>query len=441
MSLSDHHFDVWLGKPAPRYTSYPPATQFKPIEAEEDAPHLAALAQTETPISLYIHIPFCRSLCLFCGCHTHITTREDVATAYLAALHAEIDIIRRKIGKNLKVAHLHFGGGSPSTLTPNQFKTLMRHLRTHFNFLPTAEKAIELDPRTTTEEFILALAHEGINRVSLGVQDIDQNVQEAIHRLQPYELVQKIVLQLRNAGISAISFDLMYGLPLQTTKGVESTVDQVLALQPNRISLFAYAHVPSMKVYQKKLEQYGLPNDRERLEMEQAARNILEKNGFVSIGMDHFAKPDDPLSIAQRDGRLSRNFQGYTDDSASLMLGLGASSISDVGTMMVQNEPSIGAYEEKLKQNTLPLKRVCLRTADDQRRAHIIRDLMCLYRAEIPDDLKPNDEAMAPFLQAGLARWEDNILVIDTTYRMVARLIATLFDATYNPALVASKTS
>ncbi len=430
---------VWLGTPAPRYTSYPPATQFRLVPAGDMPAHLDDLRTAGQAISLYVHIPFCPALCLFCGCHSVITNRADRATAYLTALHREIALVRERLGERLRVAHLHFGGGSPSTLLPDQLRLLMQDLRTAFAFEPTAELAIELDPRTTSPDLITTLAEQGFNRASLGVQDFDPAVQQLIHRVQPFELVQEVMERLRGVGLHALSLDLMYGLPGQTPDSVAATARQVLELAPARVSLFSYAHVPAMKPYQKKLEQAGLPDDLSRLDMEQAARAVLEGNGFDPVGMDHFARPDDPLAEAARAGRLSRNFQGYTDDPADLMLGLGASAISDSGTMMVQNDPDLTVYQNRLARGDLPLKRACPRTAMDRVRNRLIHDLMCRFAADVPADLQPEPGRLEPFLASGLVRWNGRTLTVDTRHRMAVRAVATAFDPTFNPGKTASR--
>jgi oxygen-independent coproporphyrinogen-3 oxidase len=315
----------------------------------------------------------------------------------------------------------------------------MAELRRHFDFLPEAELAIELDPRTTTPELVATLAKEGINRASLGVQDFDPSVQKLVNRIQPHEQVATVMESLRAVGLSALSLDLMYGLPGQTPDSVAQTARQAVALGPSRLSLFSYAHVPAMKPYQKKLEQAGLPDDLVRLDMEQAARHEIESAGFVPIGIDHFARPEDPLALALGEGRLSRNFQGYTDDPAALMLGFGASAISDAGGVFVQNEPDIEIWQQRIVAKELPIRRQYARTEDDHVRGCIIRDLMCHFRAEIPAGFDAEWQRLETFVSAGLAQRKDNVLEVDTTRRMVVRVIAAVFDTTFNPAQLSSK--
>ncbi len=440
------HADLWLGKPAPRYTSYPPATQFRPAALEADGPHLEAFRASSEPISLYIHIPFCRELCLFCGCHSIITKRAERIGAYLVALMWEIDLVGQRLGRKLPVAHLHFGGGSPSTLTPEQLAGIMSHVRAHFDLLPDAELAMELDPRTTSPELIAALAQEGFNRASLGVQDFKPEVQQLIHRIQPFETVERVMTGLRAAGITALSLDLMYGLPGQSTQSVAETARLAASLKPERLSLFSYAHVPGMKPYQRALEEAGLPDDMERLSQEHAVRDVLTAEGYVSIGIDHFAKPTDALAVADREGRLSRNFQGYTDDPASLLLGLGASSISDAGTMYAQNDPSLENYQQRLAKGELPIKRVCPQSAEDHLRAGIIRDLMCSFKVDLeahtktPAQFAPEMARLAPYVDKGLVRLSGPYAFeVDQVFRMAVRSVASVFDAYLDPSVLSSR--
>lgn len=457
------HSQLWLGKAAPRYTSYPPATQFKltqPVDlaaAPLSAPlpvHLQEIAQSASPISLYLHIPFCRELCLFCGCHSIITKRPERISAYLVALLWEIDLVGKALqqatgGKRVQVAHLHFGGGSPSSLLPEQFSGLMAAIRRYFDFVEGAELAIELDPRTTQPELVAQLAKEGINRASLGVQDFRSEVQQIIHRIQPYALVQGVMDNLRANGITALSVDMMYGLPRQTPDSLQETAQQVISLNPQRVSMFSYAHVPAMKPYQKALEAAGLPDDATRLQQEQAIRTSLQAAGYVAIGIDHFAKPDDPLAVAQANKRLYRNFQGYTDDPAELLLGLGASAISNATSQYVQNEPDLARYQHELAAGRLPLKRHCVRQPQDHVRASIIRELMCHFTVDLAGHVEAGHKplqvyakelaALAPFVAQGLVHLEGSRIMVDTTYRMAVRSVAAVFDEYLNPASIASR--
>lgn len=436
---------LWLGKPAPRYTSYPPATQFRPLTEEIEPRYIEALRSIDQPVSVYVHIPFCRELCLYCGCHSIITKRAERITAYLVALHWEIALLREKTGRKLHLAHLHFGGGSPSTLTPEQFAALMDELRQSFEFLPNAELAIELDPRTTAPALVTEMAKQGINRVSLGVQDFNPEVQKLIHRIQPYELVEAVVKNLRENGITSINLDVMYGLPGQTPESVADTARQALTLDPSRLSLFSYAHVPTMKPYQKKLEEHGLPDDLVRLEQERAARQVFVAGGYAEIGIDHFAKRDDTLTIAMQQGKLERNFQGYTDDPCPMMIGFGASSISDVGSAYVQNEPALEVYQQRIVARSLPLKRICWRSARDNQIGALISELMCNFTVDLAKyqdtgiDFAPALAKLQPLVDGGLVRIDGQKIAVDTTYRMAVRIVASAFDDYFKPEALSSK--
>jgi oxygen-independent coproporphyrinogen-3 oxidase len=381
---------------------------------------------------------------LFCGCHQVITQRSDRISAYLDALVREIALVREQLGVKLAVSHIHFGGGSPSTLLPAQLGHLMDALETAFAIMPSAELAMELDPRTTTPQLISVLAARGFNRASLGVQDFNPKVQDIIHRVQPLALVQSVMDGLRKVGIYALSLDLMYGLPEQTPESLRQTAQQAISLRPSRLSLFSYAHVPSFKTYQKALEAAGLPSDHEKLEQEQAVRHELLSAGYVAIGIDHFAQPDDPLAHAAARGDLSRNFQGYTDDTASQLIGLGASAISDVPSCFVQNEPDISAYQARLASGLLPHKRLCIRNPSDHRRGLIIKQLMCNFTASLGDDADLSDLSDAlvrlqPLLNSGLVQLKQNRLIVDRTYPMAVRAVAACFDAWYDPSKIASR--
>lgn len=435
MTSYPSHVPLWLGQAAPRYTSYPPATQFRMASPGEGVAELKKLAGVES-VSLYLHIPFCRELCLFCGCHQVITKRAERTVQYLISLHHEIDLVAGLYPQKFKVAHLHFGGGSPSTLTPEQMHELMTHLRAKFYFLPEAELAIELDPRTTTPDFIRTLAAEGFNRASLGVQDFDDKVQQTVNRIQPYPLVKEVVDNLYAAGLTALSLDLMYGLPYQTPESLTATAKLALSLNPARLSLFSYAHVPGMKSYQKKLEEAGLPSDAEKLEQERCMRAILLANGYRSIGIDHFAKPNDPLYKALESGNLHRNFQGYTDDPSPYLLGLGASSISYTGSAYVQNEPDLTAYQNSLNEGQFLHKRLCPCTPHDCEVAQVISSLMCYFEVATPATLPAR---LQPFIETGLVEQSGGRLVVDQTYPMAVRAVAACFDEYYDAKKISSR--
>jgi oxygen-independent coproporphyrinogen-3 oxidase len=314
-------------RPVPRYTSYPTAPHFHAgIGAARAAAWLEALPAASR-LSLYFHIPFCRSLCWFCGCHTKITNRTAPVERYLETMLAEIAVAAKHLGRGRTVAHIHLGGGSPRLLSPDDLRRLAAALHRDFTVAPDAEFAIEIDPRTVDEARAAALGEIGVNRASLGVQDFDPAVQRAINRVQPLELTARVAGLLRGHGITRLNLDLMYGLPLQSTAGFAATVETALALAPDRIALFGYAHVPWMKKHQALIDTAALPDAWQRWCQARAAARRLEQAGYAAIGLDHFAKPQDALACAAAAGTLRRNFQGYTADPADALVGFGASAI------------------------------------------------------------------------------------------------------------------
>jgi oxygen-independent coproporphyrinogen-3 oxidase len=312
----------------PRYTSYPTAPHFSPaIGPASYAEWLKAIPQHATA-SLYLHVPFCRAMCWYCGCHTQVARRDHPVEVYAAALRCEIDLVSRKLDRRMKVDHIHFGGGTPTIMAPERFADLIGSIRHSFFVLPAAEVAIEIDPRTLTPRMIDALALAGVNRASLGVQSFDPLVQRAINRVQSFEETAAAAAGLRQAGIAGVNFDLIYGLPYQTVASCLATVRRCVELRPDRFSVFGYAHVPSFKRHQRKISEVSLPDSLERLEQSHAMADALQEAGYVKIGLDHFALPGDPMAVALREGRLRRNFQGYTTDASHILLGFGASAIS-----------------------------------------------------------------------------------------------------------------
>lgn len=441
--MQDAALDLWLDKPLPRYTSYPPAPFFRDgVTGADYAQSLASLPDAQ-PVSLYIHIPFCREMCLFCGCHTMITRRDDRIKDYLACIKQEMKLVAAASPRRLAVSHLHFGGGTPNILAPNDLKDLFAALRQTFAFNANSEIAMELDPRTLDQDKINAMAECGVTRASLGVQDFNAEVQKTVHRIQPYDMVAQTCASLRAAGIGKINFDLMYGLPGQTADSVASTTRQALTLSPDRIALFSYAHVPHFKIHQQALSSLHIPEGRERLAMERAARDILRDAGYVEIGMDHFALPEDKLAIAQMRGNLRRNFQGYTDDQAPTLIALGASAIGFTPQGYFQNEKDIARYQEMITSGTLPTVRGLTLSAEDRLRGEIIERLMCDFACDVeticrkhnatPDRLSAAFNALAPYEQAELVARQGYILTMQGPYRMAVRAIASLFDAYAQP--------
>ncbi len=368
----------------PRYTSYPTAAQFLPLS--DDGEHRVWLAAipADPPVSLYLHIPFCDRLCWYCGCHTGVVNTRAPVARYVAALEREIALVAAALPARLKVSAIHFGGGTPNSLLPEDLGVIFTALHTHFDVLPEAEIAAELDPSTLRPEWVAAARAVGLNRASLGVQDFDPLVQEAINRAQSLELVGQCVTWLREAGVASVNLDLMYGLPHQTVDKVVKTVADAAGLAPDRVSLFGYAHVPWMKPAQKLLPEAALPDTAERFAQAEAAAVQLQALGYARVGLDHFARHHDFMAEAENAGRLRRNFQGYTTDAASTLLGFGASSISRLPGAYAQNHSSVPAWHACIEAGKLPSGRGVALTEDDFLRADIIERLMCDLQADLP---------------------------------------------------------
>ncbi len=365
---------------APRYTSYPPATLFHSEHTllNLDEALAADNAPGAGPISLYFHLPFCETRCWYCGCNTVITRRRGAADEYLDLLEQEIAITCRTLDPRRPVTQLHLGGGTPTFLTPEQLRRLNRLVREHFHFADDAEISAELDPRRLTENHVAALREIGVWRASLGIQDTDRRVQLAINRFQPHELNHRAAEWLRRAGVRSINVDLIYGLPLQTPQTFARTIDDVLDLKPERLSVFSYAHVPWMKPAQLIFEDRGqLPATEEKLKMFLIAHEYLTNAGYIDIGLDHFARPDDELAVALSAGTLQRNFQGYSTRAGASLYAFGVSAISQTPDSYRQNFKDLPSYAAALGKGNLPTERGLRLTAEDQRRRTIIMRIMC----------------------------------------------------------------
>ena len=371
-------FDV----PGPRYTSYPTADRF--VDAFGEADYIQALAHRQTgavgkqpPLSLYLHIPFCESLCYYCACNKIITKHKEQAATYLHYLNKELALHTRHLGRGQAVSQLHLGGGTPTFLSDAQLRQLMAMLREHFVFAPGGEYSVEVDPRTVDESRLAVLAELGFNRLSLGVQDFDPDVQKAVHRIQPAEQVFQLVAAARRLGFESVNVDLIYGLPLQTPESFERTLAQVNQLRPDRIALYAYAHLPERFKPQRRIHAHELPSAAGKVAMLSRSLDALTDAGYVYIGMDHFALPEDSLSVAKRQGRLHRNFQGYSTQADCDLIALGVSSIGRVGATYSQNAKTMAEYAELLDQGRFPVVRGLSLTRDDLIRRSIIMALMC----------------------------------------------------------------
>ncbi|MBI3676594.1 MAG: oxygen-independent coproporphyrinogen III oxidase [Proteobacteria bacterium] len=435
-----------LATRVPRYTSYPTAPHFHAgVDTETYSAWLSELPGG-TPISLYLHIPFCDTLCWFCGCHTSVVNFYTPVTHYLKLLFQEIERVSAVLGPRHPVTHIHWGGGSPTMLSPDDIRALNAKLRASFEIAPLAGYAIEIDPRELSGETIAALAGIGVDRASIGVQDCDERVQKAINRIQPFDVTQGAVERLRASGIKAINIDLVYGLPHQSLAHSKRTIGDVLTLKPDRIAVFGYAHVPHFKKHQKLIDRSALPGVAERAEQFDAAHAMLEEAGYQSIGLDHFALPGDSMAIAQRNGTLARNFQGYTTDSAPALIGLGASSIGALPQGYVQNIADVPAYRRALNEGKLPTARGVRLSDEDRLRRAIIERLMCDMRVDLDfvaapfgrsgRDFSREVTSLAPLAAKGAVKVSGSVLEIPGNARAAARLVCAAFD-TYLPASAA----
>jgi oxygen-independent coproporphyrinogen-3 oxidase len=371
-------FDV----PGPRYTSYPTADRF--VEAFGEAEYVQALQQRQLgtvgkqpPLSLYVHIPFCESLCYYCACNKIITQHKERAAEYLLYLGKEVELHTQHLGRGQAVSQLHLGGGTPTFMSDEELGQLMAMLREHFKFVPGGEYSVEVDPRTVDEQRLAVLAELGFNRLSFGVQDFDPAVQKAVHRIQPADQVFALVEASRRLGFESVNVDLIYGLPLQTPESFDRTLAQVNRLRPDRIALYAYAHLPERFKPQRRIHAEDLPVGAAKVAMLSRSLDALTDAGYVYIGMDHFALPDDALAVAKRQGRLHRNFQGYSTQADCDLIALGVSSIGRIGSTYSQNAKTMEAYVDLLDQGHLPMVRGLALTRDDLIRRSVIMALMC----------------------------------------------------------------
>jgi len=429
---------AWLGLQAPRYTSYPSAQHFHSgVNADQHSAWLASIEKDQT-ISAYVHIPFCRELCWFCGCHTKMTYRDEPIEKYVRVLLDEIALIGQRAARKGKLKQIHFGGGSPSLLNESQLMSILYALASAFEFAPPGELAIELDPRTTSEEKIAFYGSLGFTRVSMGIQDFDPKVQKAVNRIQSFEMVAGLMEYLHDAGIHQINTDLIYGLPYQTIASFELTLKQTLSLAPSRIALFSYAHVPHMKKHQRLIDEHALPDDRTKLMLYRMATEFLLANGYVAIGIDHFAREDDSLAVAANSHRMRRNFQGYVTDTTDILLGFGTSAISQFPGGYTQNYSATHEYSKRIEARQLATCRGWKTSAQDSFRKEIIDTLMCYMEADIGQIAARHGhdanicEREMKLLQdsayADIARTQGHFVQIATPYRMASRAVAAVFD-------------
>jgi oxygen-independent coproporphyrinogen-3 oxidase len=440
--MTDSAIKKYLNERIPRYTSYPTAPHFSAAVGPLSYRDWLRAVPADAKLSLYLHVPFCETLCWYCGCHTSITRHRPPVEKYVASLEREIDHVSALLGGK-RVLHVHFGGGTPAIVGPELFIGLMARLRDRFTIEPGTEVAIEIDPRRLTPEMAVALKRGGVTRASLGVQSFELPVQEAVSRIQSIETTRACADLLRDAGIRDLNVDLLYGLPHETAASCETTVADVLTLEPARISVFGYAHVPGMMKHQRVIDEAALPKSDERLLQEQTIGEALVRAGYQRIGLDHYALPDDPMAVALRAGRLRRNFQGYTDDPADALIGLGASSIGRLPQGYVQNAAGIKEYGERIEAGELATVRGVAITPEDDLRGDIIMRLMCDLRADVPDAIRRHGfdagcldtelSGLQPLVADGLARIDDGVITVPEESRNLVRRVASQFDAYLDP--------
>lgn len=423
----------------PRYTSYPTAVSFEPAEGEAGARAWLAATRPDQTISTYVHVPFCKRLCWYCGCHTSVFHEYDRVRAFYQTLRLEVDLWADAMGPHAGAAHLHFGGGSPNALSPEDFIGLARHMADRFRLRPDAEVAAELDPGMLTEAFIDATGEAGVTRVSLGVQTFDPEVQAKVNRIQPFDMVAAANDRLRKAGVGAINFDLMYGLPGQTPENVAASTAAAASLRPDRVAVFGYAHVPWMKKHQVMIKEADLADVEGRWPQAEAADEALLAAGYVRIGLDHYARPDDPLALAAAAGTLRRNFQGYTDDPAPVLVPVGPSSIGRFAEGFLQNAITTDIWGREVEAGRLPLARQRVVTAEDELRAAVIERLMCDLAVDVgelcqahgfaPAALDGSIDAATALQADGLCEVEGRRIRIPARAYRLMRVVAACFDS------------
>jgi len=430
--------DKYAKSSVPRYTSYPTAPHFAKDFPESVYRGWLAQLDTDEPISLYLHVPFCKQMCWYCGCNMKLASKYGPVADYVESLIDEIDLVADAMPGTMPVRHLHFGGGTPTVIDPEDLGAIMTLLRERFEFLPDAELAIESDPRTLTDEMVAKIGELGFTRASFGVQEFDPKVQAAINRIQPPEMVAHAMNRFKAAGVSRINFDLIYGLPYQTAEDLRRTVEQCVEMKPDRVALFGYAHVPWVAKNQRMIPDDSLPQSDLRAEQADAAADALVKGGYVRIGIDHFALPKDSLAIAAATGELHRNFQGYTSDAAQTLIGIGATSIGRTPSGYLQNISETGAWARAVAAGKLPVARGHALTQQDNLRAHVIERIMCDGKIDLAaagrafgcadDWFAPEEEALAELQRDGAVVCDHGKLTLTPDGVRLSRVVASVFD-------------
>ena len=426
----------------PRYTSYPTADRFLAgFGANDFARHLDRRASSvmRAPLSVYVHVPFCSSPCYYCACNRIITKDHRRSTKYLRYLEQELKMVTARIGGCQETVQVHLGGGTPTFLNEGELRALMLMLRAHFDFSEDAEVGIEIDPRTVDAKMMAMLADMGFNRVSLGVQDFDPEVQKAVHRIQPFEMIETTLKATRDAGIGSVNFDLIYGLPRQTPEGFSKTLDGVIQLSPDRIALYNYAHLPTRFLIQRRIAENDLPSAEERLQIFLLSMRRLLQAGYIYIGLDHFAKPADELARSLSERKLHRNFQGYTTRAGCDLIGLGVSAISQIEGCYSQSVRTLEEYYAKLDAEELPVDRGIALSADDRVRRRVIMDLMCntpvnfaqidsAYGIEFVYYFAQELSSLRNLADEGLINIDTQCLTVLPKGRLFVRAVAMVFD-------------
>lgn len=429
-------------RPGPRYTSYPTAPYFhEGVDHKTYLQHVEKDNQSVTnkDLSLYFHLPFCDTLCYFCGCNMMVTRKRDRIDQYIDYLEKEMRLLKSHIDADRKVMQLHWGGGTPTHLSPDQIRRLGTLIHKYFDFRDDAEVGVEIDPRELTFDHMKALRDMGFNRCSMGVQDFDEKVQRTVNRIQPESITRDAVDWSKSLGFGSINLDLMYGLPYQSLDNYQVTIDKILNMNPDRLAVFNYAHLPNMIKHQKLIKDEWLPSGDLKLQLLKLSIEKLTSAGYVYIGMDHFAKPEDELTIAMDKGTLYRNFQGYSTHAGINLFAFGITSIGMLSDLYIQNVKKLDQYYEALDQNILPTMRGVVLNEDDQLRREVITELMCnfkLKKAYIGDKYQINFdtyfaealERLQPMQNDNLIKLEKDQLVVTTAGRLLIRNIAMQFD-------------
>ncbi|AXK48887.1 oxygen-independent coproporphyrinogen III oxidase [Aliarcobacter trophiarum LMG 25534] len=435
---------VKYSKPGPRYTSYPTAPEFSEKFTQEDLKTYFKNQDKNRSLSLYIHLPFCRSACYFCGCNTIFTSKEDKKTRYIEYLKKELNILKKYLDTKRVVTQMHFGGGTPTFFSPIQLEDVIKTIKSIFpNFSSDAELSCEVDPRYFTKEHMDVLKAGGVNRLSFGVQDLDETVQKTIHRIQPFELTQNVIKIARDAGIKSINTDLIYGLPHQTKESFKKTLEKMLTLDVDRFAVFNYAHVPWLMKTMRKFDETTFPSPHEKLEMLKDTIDFFTQNGYKMVGMDHFAKPEDELFKAIEKGELHRNFQGYTTKGGADLIGIGVTSIGNGVDYYAQNFKDLEDWEKAIDNGDLPIFKGYKLSDDDILRQFVIMELMSnfsLNMKKVENEFKISFKeyfkdallALKEFENANLIEISDDKIEVSQTGSMLIRNICMPFDAYLN---------